>query len=74
MRHFTVLGFTGISNNDKGKSLFVGQDRAKALEKVNERGGGYVRREMYELAVPYIRRIDETARQKVEEKAKAGKK
>jgi hypothetical protein len=56
MRHFVVLGFTSNSKNDPGKSLYLGTDRQKAVDKVNEQSGKYLRRELYDLAVPHIKR------------------
>ncbi len=82
MRHFVVLGFAGKSKNEKGIILYLGSDRGEALKIVNKGGGVYERREMYELAVPYIRRFlpaedvadakaAEEARIKEEEEARA---
>jgi len=56
MRHFVVLGFTTNSKNDQGKSLYLGTDRQKAVDKVNEQSGKFVRRELYDLAVPHMKR------------------
>lgn len=56
MRHFIVLGFGSNSKKEQGKSIYLGADRSKALETVNAKPGKYLRREMYELAVPHIRR------------------
>ncbi len=73
MRHFVVLGFAGKSNNEKGIILYLGSDRGEALKKVNKGGGVYERREMHELAAPYLRRFlpaEEVAEAKAEEEAK----
>ena len=79
MRHFVVLGFTSNSKNDPGKSLYLGTDRQKAVDKVNEQSGKYIRRELYDLAVPHMKRhiatdagleAEEKARLEAEEKAR----
>lgn len=56
MRHFIVLGFAGNSNKEPGKVLYVGPDHGKAIGIVNDTTGEEQRRELYELAVPQIRR------------------
>ncbi len=56
MRHFIVLGFASCSQKDKGEALYLGCDRAEAIKEVNTPSANYVRRELYELAVPEIRR------------------
>lgn len=56
MRHFIVLGFASNSKNDIGKSLYLGNDRSEALKKLNAQDKKFIRRELYELAVPQMRR------------------
>lgn len=54
MRQFIVLGYTSNNTIDPGECLYLGADRGEALAKVNE--AGHMRRELYDLAAPQIRR------------------
>ncbi len=56
MRHFIVLGFTTNSKAESGENLYLGSDRSEAVEAVNTPEEQFVRKELYELAVPHIRR------------------
>ncbi len=56
MRHFLVLGFATTSKKEAGKSLYLGSDRSSALEEVNTPSDKFMRKELFELAVPQIRR------------------
>lgn len=61
MRHFIVLGFKTSLNTEEGKIVHKGTDCAKATANVNTPEKDYVRKELYELAVPQIRKILPTA-------------
>jgi len=58
MRHFVVLGFKSNSKGEAGEVVYLGSDRAEALAEVADvpSGGDHARRELYELAVPHVRR------------------
>jgi hypothetical protein len=56
MRHFVVLGFETNSKAEAGEVLYADSDRAEALGVVNAVSENHARRELYELAVPQIRR------------------
>jgi len=56
MRHFIVLGFATVSKDEVGQCLHLGHDRDAALNEVNAPGNGCARKELFELAVPYMRR------------------
>jgi hypothetical protein len=56
MRHFIVMGFCSNSQNDQGKQVHLGSDRGDAVAELNKDDGKFVRKELFELAVPEIRR------------------
>jgi len=56
MRKFIVLGFSTNSNKDPGELLYLGSDRGEALAVSGEETEGYCRKEVYELAIPMVRR------------------
>lgn len=56
MRKFIVLGFKSNSKDEPGNSIYLGTDRGAAIEAVNRPVKKYARNELYELAVPDIRR------------------
>jgi hypothetical protein len=56
MRHFIVLGFSSSSQMDSGKQLHLGSDRGAAIAAVNTPDKKYIRKELFELAVPDMRR------------------
>lgn len=57
MRKFIVLGFRSNSKDEPGEGIYFGTDRGEAIEAVNTPvGEDCVRQELYELAVPHIRR------------------
>ena len=56
MRHFIVLGFDSNSQRDKGKQVYLDSDRGDAVAELNKDDGKFVRKELFELAVPEIRR------------------
>lgn len=56
MRHFVVLGFTSNSQKEAGELLHLGADRSQAIESVNTPDEEFVRKELYELSVPNVRR------------------
>ena len=72
MRHFIVLGFDSNSKKDTGKQLYLGGDRSEAIGAVNTEDKKYVRKELYELSVPEIRR--HAAKQEEAQEAKEKKK
>lgn len=55
MRQYLVLGFTSNSVSEPGKYLYLGTDRGAALLVANK-PGREVRRELYDLAHPHLRR------------------
>ena len=55
MRQFLVLGFSSNSASESGQCLYLGTDRGEALRVVNG-PGKEVRRELYDLAHPHLRR------------------
>lgn len=56
MRKFIVLGYSSNSKDEPGKSIYLGTDRGDAIAAVNAQVKKYARQELYELAVPEIRR------------------
>ena len=72
MRHYIVLGFTSQFSKDSGEPIYIGCEREKALKAVNTSSKEYVRRELYDLAVPVMRRIEAKATR--DEASKAAKK
>jgi len=64
MRHFILLGFTSTDTTEVGEPIQIGVDRAKAITELNT-PDQFVRKELYELAIPHIRRhFAETAPKK----------
>jgi hypothetical protein len=56
MRHFILLGFTSTDTTEVGEPIQIGVDRAKAITELNTPNQQFVRKELYELAIPHIRR------------------
>lgn len=71
MRHFIVLGFSSNSQKEPGKQLHLGTDRGVAIEAVNAVDSKYVRKELYELAIPQIRRHKPVEEKKTTVKVKS---
>ena len=56
MRTFIVLGFATNSNKEAGECLYLGCDRGAAIDAANKQTENHRRKELYELAVPALRR------------------
>lgn len=71
MRHFIVLGFGTTSNSEQGGLVHLGSDRGEAIEIVKAAGDPFVRKQLFELAIPQLSRQfspedAEQARQRLE--------
>ncbi len=81
MRHFLVIGFAGNSRSEPGEHLYLGTDKTEATRVVNAVSEKSPRRELFELATPWIRRRfikpqeepKEEPKEQSEGKAKKGK-
>ena len=56
MRQFLVLGFNTTSTAEPGEIISIGTDRGEAIKAVNTDTGTFMRKELFELAVPQIRK------------------
>ena len=56
MRHFVVLGFKTTVNSEEGEQVHLGSDRGEAIEVANAVDERFVRKQLYELAVPHLSR------------------
>lgn len=60
MRSYLVVGFLSNTNKEPPKQIYFGTDRAAAIAETKEESGMFVRKELHELAVPYMQqRFDE---------------
>lgn len=72
MRHFIVLGFKTSSNTEEGTVVHKGTDCQKAVASVNAPEKSYIRKELFELALPQIRKqLSTAAEAEAQAKAKA---
>ncbi len=60
MRQFIVLGYASTSNSAEGEIISLGNDCAAATAEVHAPTKQFVRKEMYELAIPALRKIHAT--------------
>ena len=60
MRQFVILGYKTNSNSEQGELVALEQSRSEALKAVEDPSGGYVRKELFELAVPHKKKHFET--------------
>ena len=75
MRQFLIMGFNSHRSNDPGEVLGVVGTNQAAVDAVNDPSGGYVRKELFELAVPRQRRTFEKVEGRSEKaEGKKGKK
>lgn len=56
MRQFIVLGYPSNSKADSGECLYLGSDRGAAMDVAKEQEEDYVRKSMFELAIPHLTR------------------
>ena len=55
MRKFIVFGYVGMSATEHGECLYIGSDKGEAEKIVND-DVEYVRREAFEISIPFVRR------------------
>lgn len=73
MRQFIVLGYASNSDKVLGQPLYLGADRSAGIAEANA-PTGHTRKELYELAVPQIRRhFDATPAKKTKNADKPAK-
>lgn len=56
MRQFIVLGFKTTDTSEQGEQVHLGGDRAESIAVTNAADDRFVRKQLYELAVPHLSR------------------
>ncbi|MFG0264344.1 MAG: hypothetical protein ACF8AM_04220 [Rhodopirellula sp. JB055] len=60
MRSYLVVGFISNAKDEPPKQIHFGTDRAAAIAETKKPSGMFLRKELHELAVPYMQqRFDE---------------